>query len=258
MVLNYGSMSAASVTAQNAGWVAQYEVTFTVPLRRWRRENGKLVFKGWASVSPFIYVDDQISQMTGREVYGWPKVLSKIASDVPLWSTHPRKPTRLFTLSAPIFRNAYAGEEENISPLIHVDYDPPGTFSEFPVDPWNPWSPLTIVPNAIRNSMSLMGEGLDLILSQRIRGFQSDSDLPALLAMAWKGGKYFTDFLPQLLPTLLQTRRDRPGRSDRDRQSSEKEGAARPTEIPVGQCHAEAISGSGETGPCLLPGAREL
>jgi hypothetical protein len=223
MVLNYGSMSAESVTAQNAGWVAQYEVTFTVPLRRWRCESGRLAFKGWASVSPFIYVDDQLSQMTGREVYGWPKVLSKIASDVPLWSTHPRKPTRLFTLSAPIFHNAYAGEEEKISPLIQIDYNPPGTFSEFPVDPWNPWSPLSVIPNALRNSQSLMGEGLDLLLSQRIRGFQSELDLPALLAMAWKGGKYFRDFMPQLLPSLLRQRREEPERSSGDAKSREKE-----------------------------------
>ena len=221
MVLNYGSMSSASVTAQNAGWVAQYEVTFTVPLRRWRRENGKLVFKGWASVSPFIYVDDQLSQMTGREVYGWPKVLSKISSDIPLWSTHPRKPTRLFTLGAPLFRNVYAGEEEKISPLIHIDYDPPGTFSEFPVNPWNPWAPLSIVPNAIRNSLSLMEEGLDLLLSQRIRGFPSELDLPALLAMARKGGKYFTDFVPQLLPMLRG--QAQPDRSVVDPEWKEKE-----------------------------------
>ena len=32
MVLDYGSMSAASVSAQNVGWVSQHEVAFTVPL----------------------------------------------------------------------------------------------------------------------------------------------------------------------------------------------------------------------------------
>src|ERR1700744_659495 len=36
MILNYGSMSPASVQAQNAGWVGQHEVTFTVFLQRWR------------------------------------------------------------------------------------------------------------------------------------------------------------------------------------------------------------------------------
>ena len=206
MVLNYGSMSAASVQAQNAGWVAQHEVTFTVALQRWRRENGKLVFKDWASVSPFIYVDDQLSQMTGREVYGWPKVLCEIGRDVPLWSKHPREPTRLFSLHTPIFKDAYAGEEESMAPLLHVDYEPPGTFSEFPLDAWNPWSPLTIVPNAIRNSLSLMGEAVDILTAQRIRGFQNDSNLRALLAMASKGGTYFRDFIPDLLPTILGRR----------------------------------------------------
>src|SRR5260221_10070705 len=75
MVLDYGSMSPASVQAQNVGWVAQHEVAFAVPLERWREEKGKLVFKGWACVCPFIFVDDEMSLTTGREVYGWPKVI---------------------------------------------------------------------------------------------------------------------------------------------------------------------------------------
>ena len=73
MMINYGSMVPASVAAQNVGWVSQHEVTFTVPLEWWyENEKGQLVFKDWASVSPFIFVDDEMSLTTGREVYGWP------------------------------------------------------------------------------------------------------------------------------------------------------------------------------------------
>jgi hypothetical protein len=38
MVINYGSMSPGSITAQNLGWVAQREVTFTVPLEQWEMD----------------------------------------------------------------------------------------------------------------------------------------------------------------------------------------------------------------------------
>src|SRR4051794_3547149 len=47
MALNYGGMSATTLHAQRMGWVAQHEAFFLVPLQRWRREHGKLKFKGW-------------------------------------------------------------------------------------------------------------------------------------------------------------------------------------------------------------------
>jgi hypothetical protein len=40
--------------------------------------------------------DSQISLATGLGVYGWPKVLSQVESDIPLWTTNPRAPLRLF------------------------------------------------------------------------------------------------------------------------------------------------------------------
>jgi len=203
MVLNYGSMSAASVEAQNVGWVAQHEVTFTVPLQRWREENGKLVFKDWACVSPFIYVDDQISLNTGREVYGWPKVAGKIDSDIPLWTADPRASTRLFSLSTSDFADVYAGDAQTQQPLLQIDSDPASTYSEFPPNPRNPWSPLSIVPNAFDAWLSLMGDAADMLLGLRIRGYQTDRSMRSLLAMGGKAGSNLLHLLPDLLlPSL--------------------------------------------------------
>jgi len=111
MVLNYGSMAPSAIQAQNFGWVAQNEVTFLVPLERWCRHKstGKPVFTDWANVSPFIFVDSEISLATGREVYGWPKVLAHVEADIPLWTTNPRSPLRLFNLSIPMFSPRLCG-----------------------------------------------------------------------------------------------------------------------------------------------------
>jgi hypothetical protein len=122
MVLNYGSMAPSSVRTQNFGWVAQNDVTFLVPLERWHLEKNKdkPIFDDWANVSPFIFVDSQLSLATGREVYGWPKVLAQIEADIPPWTTNPRSPSRLFNLSIPMFRHVYAGEAETPQMLIKI------------------------------------------------------------------------------------------------------------------------------------------
>jgi hypothetical protein len=201
MVLNYGSMAPSAVQAQNFGWVAQNEVTFLVPLERWRRDTrtGKPVFVGWANVSPFIFVDSQISLATGREVYGWPKVLAEIDADIPTWTTNPRSPSRLFDLSIPMFRHVYAGEAETQQVLISIDCDPSPAFAQFPFDISNPWSPLTAIPTAVRNSLSLMGEAADLLLGQRVRGFTTDRDARSLLEMGLKAGSYIARLMPEML-----------------------------------------------------------
>ena len=195
-ILNYGSMAAASVQAQNVGWVSQHEVAFMVVVQRWRKENGKLVFKDWATVSPFIYVDDQLSLNTGREVYGWNKVGCQINADVPLWATDPRSPLRQFDLSIVDFARPFAGDEQSDQTLLQVDLDPPPTFTEFPPDPRNPWSPIWSIPNAIANTASLLGSVADISLSLRVRGFEDNRNLKGVLAMAAKAGDKLRSALP--------------------------------------------------------------
>jgi len=202
MVLNYGSMSAASVQAQNVGWVAQHEVTFTVPLQRWREENGKLVFKDWASVSPFIFVDAQMSLTTGREVYGWPKVAGVFDAYTPLWMAHPRAASRQFSMSTHVFPKVYAGEAETLRTLLQVDSDPSASYDDIPPDPGNPWFPLSAVPNALRTSLSLSGTALDMLLALRVRGFRTNRSVDSLLAMGGNAGFNLANLVQGLIPGL--------------------------------------------------------
>ena len=201
MVLNYGSMAPSSVQAQNVGWVAQHEVAFTIVLQRWREENGELVFKDWATVSPFIYVDDQLSLNTGREVYGWNKVTGVIEADIPLWVTDPAARVRQFQLGLVDFADAYAGADQSKETLLHIDQDPPTTFTTFPPDPRNPWSPLWAVPNGIANGVSLLGGVLDTAASLRIRGFEAHRSIDGLRAMAAKAREKLQSVFPAMLPS---------------------------------------------------------
>jgi hypothetical protein len=204
-VLNYGGMSPTSRAAQHAGWIAQHEVTFTIPLQRWRRDpaTGKLKFLDWASVSPFIYVDDAMSQTTGREVYGWPKVLAHIDADTPLWTAHPRAGSRLFTLSTPMFADLYAGEAETPRVLLQVDREPAASYAEFPPNLKCPWSITSVVPNLISSSFSLMGDAIDILGGLRLRGYPPGRSLDSVVSMAGKAGSMAIDTLAGLFGPML-------------------------------------------------------
>lgn len=206
MVLNYGSMSAASVRAQNVGWVAQNEVTFTVPLEWWQEQGGRMVFKDWACVSPFIFVDDDMSVATGREIYGWSKIKASVENlQAPLWLEDPRAPTRLFRLQLPVMAKLYAGSREEPRDLVLIDRDPPPSFAMFPPDLGNPYGPLAAVPNALRSWIGLAGEAVDMLTELPIRGYRMSTEgyqprrrLKDYRTMAWKGAGMMARLLPDL------------------------------------------------------------
>ena len=187
MALNYGGMSATTVEAQRLGWVSQHEAFFLVPLERWRREHGKLVFKGWTCATPFIFVDDPLSAATGREVYGWPKAQARIDADRPAWTTHPRAPTRLYTMSVDIFHDVYAGEREPPRKLVTIDRDVSASFAEYPLNAKCPWSITSVIPNYYSASLSLMQEAADFAAHLRLRGFPDFRTADSLAEMAREG-----------------------------------------------------------------------
>jgi hypothetical protein len=187
MALNYGGMSATSVHAQRLGWVSQHEAFFLVPLARWRREHGKMAFQGWTSATPFIFVDDPLSAATGREVYGWPKAQAWIEADRPAWTTHPRAPTRLYTLSVDIFHDVYAGQREPPRTLVTIDRDVEASYAEYPLNYKCPWSITSVIPNLYATSLSLMEEAADIAANLRLRGFPDFRTGESLAEMAREG-----------------------------------------------------------------------
>jgi hypothetical protein len=205
MVLNYGSMAAQTVGAQNVGWVSQHEVTFTVPLEWWREEKGRLVFKDWACVSPFIFVDDQMSLTTGREVYGWPKVMSRVDPDVPLWTNNPLSGERLFSLSVPVFPKLYAGRHEEPRVLVQIDRIAGPAYSTIPLDPNNPWNPFAVMAEATRAWLGMTQDALEMFMAPRIRGYSGQRGINSIMAMYERAGINVARLLPDfLLPSFYQ------------------------------------------------------
>ena len=66
-----------SVPTENLISLGQHEVAFSIPLACYEVLDGKLVFKQFASSTPFIYLDQGVSIVGGRSLFGWPKVALK-------------------------------------------------------------------------------------------------------------------------------------------------------------------------------------
>lgn len=169
MVVNYGR---TSVTAANMGWLAQREVTFSIPLEWYRAEHGRWVFQDFAYVSPFIYVENELSMTTGREVYGWPKSMVWLDEELSPWMDDPRARTRLATVKAMMFPEVYQGMRQEPRTFIEVEGGRPLAPVSFPPDakspfaPWNAWSKVMTGSTAALGDLVQLLTGLGVLRKQ--------------------------------------------------------------------------------------------
>ena len=159
-LINYGRMSAV---AANLGWLAQREIAFSIPLEWYKRVGGQYVFHDWAYLSPFIYVDSNLSMTTGREVYGWPKALIRIDRDESDWMKDPRAPGRLATISATVFPEVYAGKQEEPRDFLHVERTVAPSPYQIPIDYARVLGPWMNVPGMLQNGSALWRDWFDLL-----------------------------------------------------------------------------------------------
>jgi hypothetical protein len=61
------------MSANKGGFVAQREMGFGIPLTYKDNPKDSKELRKWALVCPFIYVDNPMSMLLGRQVYGWSK-----------------------------------------------------------------------------------------------------------------------------------------------------------------------------------------
>ena len=169
-VVNYGKMSAV---AGNLGWTSQNELLFAIPLERYRRERGRWVFQGLAQMSPFIFVDDEDSQVTGREVYGWPKVQGWYSPGVDQWARHPLNSRHLLSLHANTFEEMFANEVPRPREILSIEEEAPLTFSVVPPQVDNILNPWLSIPKAITGWGSMITTVAEMFTSPAFRGYES-------------------------------------------------------------------------------------
>ena len=190
MVLDYGRMAAR---AQNFGWVAQHEIAFAVPLEWYVRQDDRWQFVDWASVCPYIFVDNEMSLSTGREVFGWPKIQVTLEPDATAWVSDPMAPQSLLTASAPLFPELYAGRRPEPEVFLRIRQQAPPWRTRFPPDP-DRFDPLATMSRAISGFWGGIGRMFDMARALPVRGYPRDAVPTAWLNMLSGGAKYMTAF----------------------------------------------------------------
>jgi hypothetical protein len=220
MVLHYDKMASNAVRqARNIGWIAQHEITFTVPLEWWQwsgktRGSGQLEFHDWAIVSPFIYVDDPISQTTGREVYGWPKVAGSLTVDPESWGHFPTTPTSILNFATYTQPRYSQGKRTAQQPLLEIQADPSPLAARFPPLASPAWAPWNVMANMASSSLLSVQHWLDEGLGLALRGYEVEDDRANyLLAASGKAFQYMRQASSGAIDPLWWLRLLRPRRS---------------------------------------------
>jgi hypothetical protein len=170
-VVDYGRMSEGD---GNVGWTSQNELVFSVPVEWYERRQGRWVLREVAQVSPFIFVDNESSQVEGREVFGWPKVQGWFSPTVNPWAKHPLDPRQLLTLTTRVVDRLYDHERVSPQTLLVIDEETPPSVTVFPPEFGNPLNPFVRVPAAIsawsRLMLSMSEDLATMLLDRRLPG----------------------------------------------------------------------------------------
>lgn len=127
ILLDYGRMSAA---AAQTGWVSQREVAFGVPLRWMAPGKDGLAFHDLAFTTPFIFVDNEVSLTTGREVYGWPKLLARLDPTPDNWIRDPHGSRQVFEIRSRAAADNIGDDLK--APFLSVSHTPLSGLMDFP------------------------------------------------------------------------------------------------------------------------------
>ncbi len=141
MLIDYGRMA---IETGNYGWMAQREVMFNITLEWYKVEKGVWRFHDWATIAPYIYVDDDFSMAVGRTVYGWTKTtasLDPIESD---WLRNPEAPSIEALVRTPVFSELYLDRKLEMRPLLQVERAAPNALTSIPPNPRSSWAPWSI------------------------------------------------------------------------------------------------------------------
>src|SRR5665213_1700871 len=121
MALDYGKLSGL---VSNLGWFAQHEFFFCTPVEWYKVIDGKWVFHDWAVLTPFIYVDDNISAPLGREVFGWPKIVAHVVPAKSTWLHDTTAPSSVLRVETSVFPELYQGLPLRSRVFLEIDRDP--------------------------------------------------------------------------------------------------------------------------------------
>jgi hypothetical protein len=174
----YGKMEP---TVRSLGWASQSEIFFSIPIEWYQPVNGSYEFRGLASVSPFIYLDNEYAQVDGREVYGWPKVQGWIDPTINSWTRNPRFQREVLRFKTRVFDRLYTGDNAIPRDLLVIEEEAPPNPSVMPFQLDNSLNPFTMLPKAALGWGSIFQSALESMTAIGTDNMYSDSGLPPVM-----------------------------------------------------------------------------
>jgi hypothetical protein len=175
-----------AVTSENMTVLSQHEVGFTVPLECYAIEDGERVFVDYASCTPFLYLDVQPTIISGRDVFGLPKIAVQFhAVELPM---RPGKPGQILDM-----RLRYATRYgDDYRRFIEIFSDPPryraGAEDIFTAIP-KAWARWFSISNAMWEQMTQL---------PTISGYERTRDLDSMRRMTRANRERMFDTVPLL------------------------------------------------------------
>jgi hypothetical protein len=180
VILDYGQMGEREM---RSGWFSQNEVYFGMTLEWYKRVGGKFVFHDWAVITPYIFVNDDVSAPVGRTVYGFQKILAQVELTESKWMKNPLAGTMLARIATKVFPEAYTGG--NLETRVFLDIEKAAlSNARIPFDMTSPMMPWTIASNV---ASAIAGFGRDAMWAMQalrispVNPLSNPGILPAML-----------------------------------------------------------------------------
>lgn len=181
VILDYGQMGESEM---RTGWFSQVEVYFGVMLEWYKRVRGEWVFQDWGVITPYIFVNDDVSVPVGRMVFGYQKVLASVELINSGWMKNPIAPTTLARISTTVFPDAYTGGQLEERVFLELERASLSNV-RVPLDPLNPMTPWSVASNVANAIGGFSRDALWMAQSMRIsplNPFAGPNFLPQMLS----------------------------------------------------------------------------
>ena len=175
-----------AVTTRNLVAYPQHEIAFTIPLECYAIEDGTMVFKQYALCSPFIYVDQEMSIVSGRDIFGLPK----IALSFP--DVHPQDDPRTSSQLALLKLRIATPRGDRYIPFIEVFRDPPRFVSMRDA----PRDLLKAFPDAMSGYLTSVANTWETMTRSPFAGYDPVADTQSMMGRSRASVESFLSGLP--------------------------------------------------------------
>ncbi len=195
MVLDYGKLAAP---VANVGWLSQYEIMFAVPVEWYKVRDGKWEFQNWTWLTPFIYVDSELSLLLGRQTYGWPKSLMRLTPAMSEWMNDPLSDIRRARVGAMVLPEMFVGATQKPAVILDIHQEGSLLSSQMPPNFGGPLMPWMALGNAVQTVTGLMGDMLSVMNGLGVTRAQDGADPQNFMKMAQVAASMMDPYNPDL------------------------------------------------------------